>query len=173
MSKGQTMCIPTKGRSSNQVMSQIIGSPGSGQSSAKTIFDTGLEFQSTVIYWIILTAGILYMLGLVSLSLLKIKMKKTAHSLSQQRVTMCFLWTSTALAFAASLSVTQIVNTLEIWPTQSLAMETGTAVQVLQWLATSFSLLFSGCVWYMLKGPSGSSNSSKGELISSTSGADW
>ena len=161
------MCISTKGKSSSQVMSRIIGNSGANQPSIKEIFNTGLEFQSTFIYWIIVIAGILYMLGLVFLALLKIQMKKTTRSLNRQRITAGLLWTSTALIFAASLSLTQTTTTLRHWPSQAVTVEAGSAVQVLQWLATAFSLLFSAGVWYMLEGQSGTSSFNKGGFDSS------
>ena len=107
--------------------------------------------------FVFLAAGILLLFGLLSVLLLQFEHKKAQRKTNAarkntilKRLMLCFVWTSTALAFGASFSTTQLAKMIQRTNassvsivSQSLFVEAGAGLQVLQWLAASFSFLFS------------------------------
>lgn len=123
----------------------------------KALLGTALENQKRTISWVIILAGIAFLLGLLSVLLLQWNLKQVQQKpnagrkiMILKRMMLCFLWASTALAFGAALTASQLARTLHHTSrsptnmiTDSLIVETGTGFQVLQWLAASFSFFFS------------------------------
>ena len=126
----------------------------------KALLKIALDSQKRTMPFIYLAAGILFLFGLLAVLLLQFETKKVQRKPNAarkitilKRLMLCFLWTSTALAFGASFSSTQLAKIIQRTDTssvgvisQSLIIEAGVGLQVLQWLAASFSFLFSAGV---------------------------
>ncbi|KAL8671591.1 MAG: hypothetical protein Q9168_003915 [Polycauliona sp. 1 TL-2023] len=139
----------------NAARSSTLSSP-----KVKALLKIALDTQSKTMPFVLLAAGIMFLLGLLSVLLLQFETKKAQRKSNAarkitvlKRLMLCLVWTSTALAFAASFSTTQLSNISQRTGArsdgvvaQSLIIEPGTGVQVLQWLAASFSLFFSAGV---------------------------
>lgn len=107
--------------------------------------------------FVFLAGGILFLFGLLSVLLLQLEKKKvqrkpnaTRKIIVLKRLMLCFVWTSTALAFGAAFSTTQLAKIVQRTTassvavvTQPLVIEGGAGLQALQWLAASFSFFFS------------------------------
>lgn len=107
--------------------------------------------------WVLLAAGSSFLCGLISVLLLQLNLKKVQEKpnagrkvMILRRLMLCFVWTSTALAFGASFSTTQLARTLQHTSPSSnsivtdlLVIQGGASLQALQWLAASFSFFFS------------------------------
>jgi hypothetical protein len=108
---------------------------------------------------VLVIASILFTLSLASLALLKLSLKsrstRTHRTTFYKPNTVSTLWLSTALAFAAALSTTQTFGVLQysttLLNTSELKVMPGVALQVLQWLAFSFSAVFTMGVSSMFK----------------------
>lgn len=123
----------------------------------KALLSIALENQERTISWVIILAGFAFLLGLLSVlllqwNLMKVQQKPNAGRkiMILKRMVLCFLWASTALAFGAALTASQLARTLQYTSrsptnmrTDSLIVEAGAGFQVLQWLAASFSFFFS------------------------------
>lgn len=132
--------------------SSILSSPR-----VKALLKVALDSQSKTMPFAFLAAGILFLFGLLSVLLLQFEHKKAQRKANAarkitvlKRLMLCFVWTSTALAFGASFSTTQLAKMIQRTNassvsvvSQSLVIEAGAGLQVLQWLAASFSFLFS------------------------------
>ena len=141
----------------NNMNFQQRGFTKSQASNNKALLDDGGEQRFILV---MVAAAICYVLCLLFHSVLRIKMKKSVQrmiSLRLQRVIISFFWTSTELVFATVFSITQTVVTPKPWPSQSLSIEAGKAIQAPQQLAASSSLLFTIGVWYMFKSEGGGS----------------
>lgn len=122
----------------------------------KTLLRIALDTQSKTMSFVLLAAGFSFLFGLFSVLLLQIDLKKVQRKptaarkiMVLKRLMLCFVWTSTALAFGAAFATTQLAKIIQHSSTSSvsvvsptLVIEGGTGVQVLQWLAASFSFLF-------------------------------
>ncbi|KAL8756245.1 MAG: hypothetical protein Q9199_003067 [Rusavskia elegans] len=122
-----------------------------------SLLKIALDDQSKTMPFVLLAGGILFLFGLLSVLLLQLEKKKVQRKpnaarkiIVLKRLMLCFVWTSTALAFGASFSTTQLAKIIQRTDTssvsvvsQSLVIEAGAGLQALQWLAASFSFLFS------------------------------
>lgn len=91
-----------------------------------------------------------------------------------KRLMLYFLWTSTALAFSASLTTTQLARTIQRTSTSStsvvansLIIEGGMGLQVLQWLAASLPIFFATGVSSIFVGAGGDGQSATKDAFSS------
>lgn len=91
------------------------------------------------------------MIGLLFLIFLKRHIKANQNSgpeswkLFLKHTSLGVAWTSTALAFAAAISITQTTSALQFLTTSfrsPVVMEAGLVLQVLQWLICTFSFFF-------------------------------
>ena len=164
-SESQPICIPTKSQSTSQVIAQMSNRTGAAQaqtlSSATNtaLLDIGLGFQNTIMYLIIFLAGICYLFSGIFLFVVKLRTKNSAAreplakraDLIFQRLSIGLLWLSTGLAFAAAISASQLLATLQYWPDKTLVLQAGRMLPVLQWLTVTFPLIFSAGVWRLLQ----------------------
>jgi hypothetical protein len=128
-------------------------------SSLLSMISSALVLQTRVLN-VLVIASVLFILSLASLALLKLSLK--SRSTRPQRTTLyklntvSTLWLSTSLALAAALSTTQTFNVLQysttLLNTSEIKMTPGVALQVLQWLAFSFSAVFALGVSSMFRG---------------------
>ena len=134
------------------VRSSILSSPR-----AQAVLKIALDSQSKLMPFVFLAAGFMFVFGLICVLLLQFETKKAQRKVTAarkiiilKRLMLCFVWISTALATGASFSSTQLAKIIQrtnassvsvVLP--SLVVEAGAGIQVLQWLAASFSFLFS------------------------------
>ena len=129
-----------------------LSSPG-----GKYLLKIALDNQSNTMPFVILAGGILFLLGLLPVLLLQFEEKRVQRKPNAarkmtvlKRLMLCFVWTSTACAFAASFSTTQLARVIQRTNIssigvvmQSIIVESGAGHQALQWLAASCCFLFS------------------------------
>ncbi|KAL8901657.1 MAG: hypothetical protein Q9207_005089 [Kuettlingeria erythrocarpa] len=159
-------CIPSLGITTDQVIKRISMKVNAARSSAlsapkaKVVLKIALDTQRKTSSFVLLAAGFSFLFGLFSLLLLQIDLKKIQRKLTAarkiiilKRLMLCFVWTSTALVFGAAFATTQLAKVIQHTSStsgsvvsNSLVVEGGTGVQVLQWLAASFSFLASAGV---------------------------
>ncbi|KAL8871043.1 MAG: hypothetical protein Q9174_003046 [Haloplaca sp. 1 TL-2023] len=139
-------------RNVNEARSSILSSPR-----AQAVLKIALDTQSKLMPFVILAAGFMFIFGLICVLLLQLETKKAQRKVNSarkitvlKRLMLCFVWTSTALAISAAFSMTQLAKMVHrnnassvSVVSSSLVVEAGAGVQVLQWLAASFSFLFS------------------------------
>ncbi|KAL8918050.1 MAG: hypothetical protein Q9208_007572 [Pyrenodesmia sp. 3 TL-2023] len=155
-------CIPSLGITAEQVIKRISLNVNAARSSAlstpkvKALLKIALDTQSKTMSFVLLAAGFSFLFGLLSVLLLQIDLKKVQRKptaarkfMALKRLMLCFVWTSTALAFGAAFATTQLAKIIQQTSpssvsvvSDSLVIEGGTGIQVLQWLAASFSFLF-------------------------------
>lgn len=173
-------CVSSSGSSTDQVVERISVNVDTARSNTlsnprvRALLKIALDNQSKTISWVLLAGGIFFLLGLLFVLLLQFSRKSaqrkptTARKMMvQRRLMLFFIWTSTALAFGASLATTQlakIVNRTSASSTSvvanSLLIEPGTGLQVLQWLAATFSFSFAIGVSSIFTGAGGDQDSS-------------
>lgn len=156
-------CVPSIGSTAEQVIKQISLAVNAARSSTlstpkvRSLLAIALENQKRTISWVILVAGFSFLLGLLSVLLLQWNLKKIQQKpnagrkiMILKRMTLCLVWTSTALAFGASLTASQLAKTLRHTShssvsiiASSLVIEGGAGLHALQWLAASSSFFFS------------------------------
>ncbi|KAL8993364.1 MAG: hypothetical protein Q9169_006397 [Polycauliona sp. 2 TL-2023] len=168
-------CIASSGSTPEQVIKRISVNVNAGEyqspfhqsasvavacplyGTAKSLLKIALDNQSKTMPFVLLTAGILFLLGLLLVLLLQFETKKVQRKTNSarkitifKRLMLCLVWTSTALAFGAAFSTTQLSKIIQRTNassvsvvTQSLIIEPGAGLQVIQWLAASFSFFFS------------------------------
>ncbi|KAL9031068.1 MAG: hypothetical protein Q9196_000878 [Gyalolechia fulgens] len=159
-------CAPSLGATADQTVKQISLNMNAVHQIARSstlsnprveaLLKVALDNQAKTISWVLLAAGISFFFGLLSVLLLQFNLKRVQReptaarkSMIVKRLMVCFIWTSTALAFGASLATTQLARAIQ-HPSSSatsvvahsLIIEGGTGVQVLQWLAASLSFFF-------------------------------
>ena len=136
----------------NEARSRTLTNP-----SVRSLFKIALDNQKKMIAWILVAGGISFLCSLLSLLIYQVNLKKVHQEpnngrkiLILKRLTFCLLWSSTSLAFGASLITTQLARVLQHTSqssisvvTSSLVIEGGIGLQVLQWLAAAFSFMFS------------------------------
>lgn len=83
----------------------------------KSLLKIALDNQSKTIPFVLLAGGILFLFGFLSVLLLQFEKKKVQRKPNAarkitvlKRLMLCFVWTSTALAFGASFSTTQLAE---------------------------------------------------------------
>ncbi|KAI4217809.1 MAG: hypothetical protein LQ349_009012 [Xanthoria aureola] len=123
----------------------------------KYLLKIALDNQSNTMPFVLLAGGILFLFGLISVLLLQFEEKRVQRKPNAarkmtvlKRLMLCFVWTSTACAFAASFSTTQLARIIQRTNTssisvflQSIIIEPGAGLHALQWLAASCCFLFS------------------------------
>lgn len=127
----------------------------------KSLLSAALTLQSQIFIPLLAGAGLLFLAGLVLLALLK----RSPDSPRAELLRACATGTlclSTALSFTAALSTSQTAGALQYSSRLSgaagdaqVVTRPGMALQVLQWLAFGFSLLFSTSVPWLLRGGRG------------------
>lgn len=130
----------------------------------KSLLSTAVILQSQIFIPIIAGAGFLFIVGIVSLTLLKRNLRapnpdkpKTGQLL--KLATLGSFWLSTALAFTASLATSETGGALQYSSlltavgneSQPILTKQGMALQVLQWLTFGFTLLFTMSVPWLLR----------------------
>ncbi|KAI4184861.1 MAG: hypothetical protein L6R41_004467 [Letrouitia leprolyta] len=122
----------------------------------KKLLKVALNIQAKTISWVFLAAGIFFLLGLLFVLLLQFNRKSAQPKpttprkiMVQRRLMLFFVWASTALAFGAALATTQLAKVVQRGSPSStsvvsttLIIKEGTSVEILQWLAASFSIFF-------------------------------
>ncbi|KAL1856293.1 hypothetical protein VTK73DRAFT_8405 [Phialemonium thermophilum] len=124
----------------------------------KALLQTARTLQSKVFVPLLAGAGVFFLVGLLSLPLLR---RITRHPEKAQRVggkfrlvTQACLALSAVLAFTASLATSQAAGALQFStlvsaPGTHIAARPGVALQVMQWLAFAFTLVFAAAVsWF-------------------------
>ena len=156
-------CVPSLGASADQVINRISTNVNATRSSrltdphVKTLLSIALDSQSKTIVWVLLLSGISFLFSLLFLLLLQLDLKKVQRKLNADRKIMVlrhlmlsFVWTSTALAFGASLATSQLAKVLQhtsnvaisvVAP--SITIQGGSGLQALQWLVFALSVFFS------------------------------
>ncbi|KAL9004767.1 MAG: hypothetical protein Q9188_002424 [Gyalolechia gomerana] len=147
----------------------------------KALLKIALDNQAKTISWVLLAAGISFVFGLLfvflpQFNLKRVQRKPTAARkiMILKRLMLCFLWTSTALAFSASLTTTQLARTIQRPSTSSTSIvanlfiiEGGMGLQVLQWLAASLSTFFATGVSSIFVGAGGDGQSATKDAFGS------
>jgi hypothetical protein len=133
----------------------------------KSILSAALILQSQIFIPILAGAGVLFLAGMILLALLKRNIKnpnpdKPRRGEMLRLGTMGSLCLSTALSFTASLSTSETAGALQYSSLLSgvsgdaqVLIKPGMALQVLQWLAFGFTLLFTMSVPWLLRGGMG------------------
>ncbi|SPQ21537.1 2c93d951-955f-4189-a3d4-5a905f984bd7 [Thermothielavioides terrestris] len=130
------------------------------------LVSTALDLQSRIFISVLAGAAVLFVLGLAALFFLRRDVRSTAASWEGQplhprrsaairRATYGLLCGSAALAFAAGLATTQAAGALE-YATAGMSHATvlihaGRTVQVLQWIAFGFEVLFVAAVPFLVR----------------------
>jgi hypothetical protein len=142
--------------------------PTASPTDVKTLLSAALVLQSQIFIPILAGSGLLFLAGLVLLVLLKRNI--TNPNPDKPRTgellrlgTMGSLCLSTALSFTASLSTSETAGALQYSALLSaggagdsqVLIKPGMALQVLQWLAFGFTLLFTMSVPWLLRGGRG------------------
>jgi hypothetical protein len=137
--------------------------PGKTNNDTLSVLQFALVIQNKIILPVIIAGGVTFMLGVLSLLNLKRQERKMldlykASSVSQPLrrlpfLTIFLLWLSVTLAFGASLSsnisVGALAFTTDSFKTQ-FSIQTGKALQAIQWTNFTFVLLLSAGVTEML-----------------------
>lgn len=127
----------------------------------KSLLSAAVTLQSQIFIPLLAGAGLLFLAGLILLALLKRRPDSPRAELLRACATgtLCL---STALSFTAALSTSQTAGALQYSSLLSGAtgdaqvlVRPGMALQVLQWLAFGFSLLFATSVPWLLRGGRG------------------
>lgn len=116
-----------------------------------------LDLERTLSPPFLATAGVLFILGLISLSFLRVSSKSDASSYTapgtskwasrRSSLTFALVWISTSIAFVVAYTTTLTLSALVFAPSsgsQSTFQPTrGITLEALQWLIFGFSVLFS------------------------------
>jgi hypothetical protein len=156
--------------------SSILSSPESfatSHSAPLLLIQYAYGLQRSISYVILSTASVLFFAGLNTLLILKITIKKQSSSDSLilganmnldkhikhlNFATRLMLWTSTVVSLLAAYSTTCALTSLQVATSPTIGtvsggkLARGTSVEVIQWTAFGFSLLFAICV-DMMAGP--------------------
>ncbi|AEO62966.1 uncharacterized protein THITE_112700 [Thermothielavioides terrestris NRRL 8126] len=130
------------------------------------LVSTALDLQSRIFISVLAGAAVLFVLGVAALFFLRRDVRSTAASWEGQplhprrsatirRATYGLLCGSAALAFAAGLATTQAAGALE-YATAGMSHATvlihaGKTMQVLQWIAFGFEVLFVAAVPFLVR----------------------
>ncbi|KAF1360421.1 hypothetical protein EJ07DRAFT_154874 [Lizonia empirigonia] len=152
-------CASTSGGPKDDLIARVLEKTANHNTPTNLLLiSSTLALQSKVLN-VLVIASVLFTLSLASLALLKLSLKSRStlhHRATLYRsITISSLWLSTALALAAALSTTQTFGVLQysttLLNTSELKVMPGVALQVLQWLAFSFSAVFALGVSSMFK----------------------
>ncbi|KAF1937532.1 hypothetical protein EJ02DRAFT_51053 [Clathrospora elynae] len=152
-------CASTSGGSKDALIARVLENTANHNTPSNLpLISSALALQSKVLN-VLVIASVLFTLSLASLALLKLSLKsrstRTHRTTLYKPITVSTLWLSIALALAAALSTTQTFGVLQysttLLNTSELKVMPGVALQVLQWLAFSFSAVFTMGVSSMFK----------------------
>jgi hypothetical protein len=125
------------------------------------LITTALDLQSRTFISVLAGAAVLFVLGAAALFLLKRDVRSAnswehpRRSTVIRRVTYGLLFGSTALVFAAALATSQSAGALEYasegMSHASVLIHAGTTLQVLQWVAFVFEVLFALAVPFLVR----------------------
>lgn len=151
-----TTTVPAKGKN--------LPPPAPSRSdAARALVSAALTLQSRIFVPLLAGAGFLFLAGLAALVLVKRRIAKTGGAGPLRAATLACLCLSAALAFTACLATSGAAGALEFSTLLGVVGEAaprtvvrpGVALQVLQWLAFGFTVVFVGGVPWMLKGGGG------------------
>jgi hypothetical protein len=155
-----TRCQSASGRSVEELTPNLFPETVNKNSSSNAtssdvdvadLINTALNLQSQSFMSVLAMSGLLFLIGVGSLLVYKFDVKKGSfdhprRSAIIRRVTYGSLFLSTGLVFAAALATDQSADALEFasagMKNASVLIKSGTTLQVLQWMAFGFSLLF-------------------------------
>ncbi|KAG7289140.1 hypothetical protein NEMBOFW57_005503 [Staphylotrichum longicolle] len=185
-----TRCQAATGRSVETLASALFpspqntSSPTNNSNSNSTAFplnrgqvtdliSTALDLQSSTFTPVLAAAGVLFVLSLAALFVLKRDVQSPSawerprRSALVRRVTYGLLFGSSALVFAAALATSQAAGALEYaskgMSHASVLIKAGTTMQVLQWVAFGFEVLFAGAVPLLVRYKAPAEEEYKGE----------
>jgi hypothetical protein len=125
------------------------------------LITTALDLQSRTFISVLAGAAVLFVLGAAALFLLKRDVRSAnswehpRRSTVIRRVTYGLLFGSTALVFVAALATSQSAGALEYasegMSHASVLIHAGTTLQVLQWVAFGFEVLFALAVPFLVR----------------------
>lgn len=140
------------------------------------LITTAIDLQSGTFIAVLTGAAVLFAIGIAALVMLKRDVQSGSsweHQIRStiiRRTTYGMLFGSTALVFAAALATTQAAGALEYASAgmshASVLIESGTTLQVLQWITFGFQVLFALAVPFMVsyKAPASDAGSWKGTV---------
>lgn len=126
---------------------------GENNDTTRSLFQFSLILQSKLLLWLLAVSGLLFVIGLVLnlVEVLKIAKQKYGQNAQKmasrerlKRISRTTNWSSTALALAATVGITQATCSLQFMSDafpSSINVERGTASQALHWLVVSFSFI--------------------------------
>lgn len=112
---------------------------------------TALQIEDKIFGWTLVAAGMMFLIGLVFMFIhkrhnAKPELGKSFFRTIARRGTYCSLLFSTGLIFASALATLEAATALEAasraTSSAAILMHAGRTIQVLQWMAFGFSMLF-------------------------------
>jgi hypothetical protein len=169
-----TRCQAASGRSVETLANNLFPELQQGRNSSSSnstasanrdeitdLVTTALDLQSRTFISVLAAAAVLFILGIAALILLKRDVQNPSswehpvRSTVIRRVTYGMLFGSTALVFAAALATSQSAGALEYASSgmshASVLINSGTTLQVLQWITFGFQVLFALAVPFLVK----------------------
>lgn len=167
----QNTSSPTNNNSNNSNSNSTAAPLNRAQ--VTDLISTALDLQSSTFTPVLAAAGVLFVLSLAALFVLKRDVQSPSswerprRSALVRRVTYGLLFGSTALVFAAALATSQAAGALEYaskgMSHASVLIKAGTTMQVLQWVAFGFEVLFAGAVPFLVRYKAPAEEEYKGE----------
>ncbi|KAI0973454.1 Ca2+ regulator and membrane fusion protein Fig1-domain-containing protein [Xylaria arbuscula] len=159
---GDIHCLSSIGKDTKTITQDLSHNGLSISSNIGTLLSVALTIQSSIFPCLMAAAGVFFLVGLVALMLLKRSFKKPnprkpLRPKLFRTATMLFGGTATALAIASAVATTETANALGFAASTSaigndtISLSPGIALQVLQWLAVAFSVLFQLSLTQMFK----------------------
>lgn len=164
-----TRCQSARGRSVEELAVNLFPLPGANETSNAASSDadiadlitTALNLQSESFMSVLATAAVLFVLGVVAELVYKLDVRRAnwldhpRRSAIIRRATYGSLFLATGLLFAAALATDQAADALEFasagMKNASVLIKSGTTLQVLQWMAFGFSLVFTLTVPFLVR----------------------
>ncbi|KAK3902449.1 Ca2+ regulator and membrane fusion protein Fig1-domain-containing protein [Staphylotrichum tortipilum] len=174
-----TRCEPATGKSATTLATNLFPALQNTTTSSSssnttrhatevtTLLTTALDLQSRIFISVLAGGGVLFLLGLPALFLLHrdarspARFDKPRRSVIIRRATYGLLAGSAALAFAAALATTQAASALEYAAAGvtsgkgEVVIKAGRTLQVMQWLAFGFEVVFVGAMPWVVGGRGG------------------
>ncbi|KAI1307180.1 Ca2+ regulator and membrane fusion protein Fig1-domain-containing protein [Xylaria venustula] len=159
---GDVHCLSSIGKDTKTTAEDFSHKGLSITSNIGTLLSVALTIQSSIFPCLMAAAGVFFVVGLVALMLMKRSFKKPnprkpLRPKLFRTATMLFGGTGTALAIASAVATTETANALGFAASSSaigngtISLSPGIALQVLQWLAVAFSVLFQLSITQMFK----------------------
>ncbi|KAK4040842.1 Ca2+ regulator and membrane fusion protein Fig1-domain-containing protein [Parachaetomium inaequale] len=152
--------FPDLQQGTNNTSSNTTTTPATN-SEITDLITTALDLQSRTFISVLAGAAVLFVLGAAALFLFKRDVRSAnswehpRRSTVIRRVTYGLLFGSTALVFAAALATSQSAGALEYasegMSHASVLIHAGTTLQVLQWIAFGFEVLFALAVPFLVR----------------------